>query len=69
MCRLDSPLQIAILGLFVQLKCRFPNMVVGSLSRDSVRLALSNGITAQQIIHYLTMHTHPQMRNDEVFIS
>ncbi|GJJ09372.1 hypothetical protein Clacol_003594 [Clathrus columnatus] len=44
----DNPLQIAVLNLFVSLKSRFPNLVVGSLSRDSVKKALSNGITADQ---------------------
>ncbi|OCB84735.1 transcription factor Tfb2 [Sanghuangporus baumii] len=44
----DNPLQTAVLNLFVTLKYRFPNLVVGSLTRDSVRKALSNGITADQ---------------------
>ncbi|KAJ1978885.1 RNA polymerase II transcription factor B 52 kDa subunit [Dimargaris xerosporica] len=59
----DSPLQIAILNLFVTLKSRFPNMVMGAISRDSVRAALAHGITADQIITYLTVHAHPQMRD------
>ncbi|KAK9330168.1 transcription factor Tfb2-domain-containing protein [Lipomyces starkeyi] len=58
----DSPLQIAVLNLFVHLKSRFVNMVAGQISRESVRKALSNGITADQIITYLTVHAHPQMR-------
>lgn len=58
----ESPLQISILALFVQLKYRFPNLVVGILTRDSVRKALSNGITAAQITHYLRTHAHPQMK-------
>ncbi|KAJ1921272.1 RNA polymerase II transcription factor B 52 kDa subunit [Tieghemiomyces parasiticus] len=59
----DSPLQIAILNLFVSLKARFPNMVTGVVSRDSIRGALSHGITAEQIIVYLTTHAHPYMRD------
>ncbi|ORX75420.1 RNA polymerase II transcription factor B subunit 2 [Basidiobolus meristosporus CBS 931.73] len=58
----ESPLQIAVLNLFVHLKCRFKNMVTGALTRDSVRAALVNGITADQIIAYLSTHAHPQMR-------
>ncbi|KAK9466847.1 transcription factor Tfb2-domain-containing protein [Lipomyces arxii] len=58
----DSPLQVAVLNLFVHLKSRFANMVAGQISRESVRKALSNGITADQIITYLTVHAHPQMR-------
>ncbi|ODV91702.1 hypothetical protein CANCADRAFT_20913 [Tortispora caseinolytica NRRL Y-17796] len=63
----SSPLQIAILNLFVHLKSRFPNLVSGVITRDSVRSALAHGITAEQIILYLTVHAHPQMlRNDPV---
>jgi transcription initiation factor TFIIH subunit 4 len=59
---IDSPLQIAVLNLFVHLRDRFPNMVTGVVTRDSIRRALSNGITAEQIITYLSAHAHPQMR-------
>lgn len=58
----NSPLQIAILSLFVHLKSRFSNMVTGQLTRESIRRALTNGITADQIIAYLESHAHPQMR-------
>lgn len=57
----QSNLQVALLGLFTDLIYRFPNMVVGVLTRESVRQALRGGITAQQIIHYLEQHAHPQM--------
>lgn len=46
---LDSPLQIAVLNLFIQLKSRFPNMVSGVITRESVRNAFLNGITAEQV--------------------
>jgi len=46
---LDNPLQIAVLGLFVSLKYRFPNLVVGSITRESVKEALSSGISADQV--------------------
>ncbi|KAF9583503.1 RNA polymerase II transcription factor B 52 kDa subunit [Lunasporangiospora selenospora] len=58
----DSPLQIAVLNLFVHLRDRFPNMVTGVITRDSIRRALFKGITADQIITYLTTHAHAQMR-------
>lgn len=61
----SSPLQIAVLNLFVHLKARFANMVMGNITRESVRVALSNGIKADQIIQYLTVHAHPQMRKTE----
>ena len=54
-------LRIAILNLFVTLKSRLPNLVVGQLTRESVKSALNKGITANQVITYLTHHAHPQM--------
>ncbi|PFH45589.1 hypothetical protein AMATHDRAFT_71505 [Amanita thiersii Skay4041] len=60
----DNPLQTAVLNLFVSLKYRFPNLVVGSITRDSVKKALMNGISADQIISYLVTHAHPQMRKN-----
>ncbi|AAS51646.1 ADL274Wp [Eremothecium gossypii ATCC 10895] len=58
----NSPLQIAILSLFIHLKTRFQNMVTGQITRESIRRALHNGITADQIIAYMETHAHPQMR-------
>lgn len=57
----DSDLQVEILGLFVQLLYRFPNLSVGVLSRESVQQAVANGISAEQILHFLRSHAHPQM--------
>jgi hypothetical protein len=45
----DNPLQTAVLNLFVTLKARFPNLVVGQITRESVKKALMNGITAEQV--------------------
>jgi hypothetical protein len=53
--------QVALLGKFVELQYRFPNMVAGTLTRESVRAALLNGITAEQIARYLQSHVHPRM--------
>lgn len=50
-----SQLRIAILNLFVTLKSRFPNLVVGQLTRDSVKSALSKGISAEQVRRALTL--------------
>lgn len=58
----NSPLEIAVLNLFVQLKTRFANMVCGQITRESIRKALYNGITSQQIIKFLETHAHPQMK-------
>ncbi|KAH8808518.1 RNA polymerase II transcription factor-like protein B subunit 2 [Xylogone sp. PMI_703] len=57
----SSPLQIAVLSLFTKLSTRYPNMVSGRITRDSIRQAISHGITSDQIISYLTTHAHPQL--------
>src|ERR1700753_2953629 len=58
----SSPLQVAVLDLFVKLHSRFPNLVSGKLTKDSVQRAISYGITSDQIISYLTANAHPQMQ-------
>ena len=45
----SSELQIALLSLFVHLQYRLPNLAVGLVTRESVRSALINGITAEQV--------------------
>ena len=57
----SSNLQIAILTLFARLSTRYPNMVAGKITRESIRRAVGMGITSDQIISYLTTHAHPQM--------
>lgn len=57
----SSILQIAVLNLFVRLNTRFPNLVSGKLTKESVQGAIALGITADQIISYLSAHAHPQM--------
>lgn len=46
------------------LKCfpthRFPNLVVGIITRESIRQALRSGITAEQIISFLRQHAHSE---------
>lgn len=57
----NSPLQIAVLALFTRFNTRYPNMVSGRITRQSVYGAISHGITSDQIITYLTTHAHPQL--------
>ena len=40
---------------------RFPNVCVLQLTRESVQTAVVNGITAEQILHYLRANAHPDM--------
>lgn len=61
----DSHLQVALLALFTESLYRFPNLVVGVLTRDSVRQAFRGGITADQIISYLEQFAHPNMLKTE----
>ena len=58
----SSALQIALLSLFVNLRSRHPNQVTGKMTKSSVQRAVPAGMTAEQIISYLTSHAHPQMR-------
>ena len=58
----SSLLQIAILQLFARFSTRYPNMVAGKITRESIRRAVGMGITSDQIISFLTTHAHPQMR-------
>lgn len=57
----NSELQIALVALFSEMLYRFPNVVVAQVSRESVQQAIANGITAQQIIHFLRTRAHPVM--------
>lgn len=57
----SSPLQIAILALFIRLQDRFPNLVYGQLDMETVQGAMSHGISADQITQYLQMNVHPCM--------
>jgi transcription initiation factor TFIIH subunit 4 len=57
----NSPLQIAVLALFSDLKFRFKGLVSGHLTRASVRRAVDMGITSDQIISYLATHAHEEM--------
>ncbi|KAK4216847.1 RNA polymerase [Rhypophila decipiens] len=58
-----SPLQIAVLSLFTNLESYYPGLVSARLTRESIRRAISFGITADQIISYLGSHAHQEMRN------
>lgn len=61
----DSKLQIALIALFCEINYRFPNIVIGLITRDSVRQALKSGMSAQQIINYLVMHAHPTVKDNQ----
>jgi transcription initiation factor TFIIH subunit 4 len=56
-----SDLHIAMLQLFVDITMRFPNMVTGRISRDRIKDAYRMGMTADQIISFLSSHAHPKL--------
>ncbi|EOD52920.1 putative tfiih and nucleotide excision repair factor 3 complexes subunit protein [Neofusicoccum parvum UCRNP2] len=58
----SSELQIAVLNLFTELETRFPNLVSGKLTKESIQRAIGLGITSDQIISYLDTYAHPQMQ-------
>ena len=62
----SSPLQIALLSLFVNLRSRHPNLVTGKITQNSIQRAVQQGIDAEQIISYLSSHAHPQMRSKSI---
>ncbi len=41
--------------------CRFPNLCVAVITRESARQAFRGGITASQIIRFLNMQAHPKV--------
>lgn len=55
----SSDLDIAMLGLFVDIRLRLPNMVFGKITREKVKAAYRAGIKSSQIINFLTIHAHP----------
>mmetsp|Transcript_5135 Transcript_5135/g.6212 ORF Transcript_5135/g.6212 Transcript_5135/m.6212 type:complete len:464 (+) Transcript_5135:62-1453(+) len=57
-----SDLHKAMLSLFLEIECVLPNMVVGNITRDSVRNAFAKRITSNQIIHFLENNAHPLCR-------
>jgi len=62
----SNPLRVAVLRLFAHVKAQFPNLLIGAITRESIKAALGKGISAEQVITYLSHHAHPQMiaRND-----
>lgn len=48
----------------ISIDFRFPNLVVGIITRESVRQALRSGITAEQIVSFLKQHAHPECQKE-----
>ncbi len=52
---------MSMLSLFSEIHLRLPQLVIGAITRDSVMQALSTGIKASQILHFLEWHAHPNV--------
>ncbi len=59
-----SKFQVDIIAHFVRLDYRLPNVVIGVITKKSVKRALENGITAEGIIAYLEQYAHPRMERN-----
>lgn len=57
----DNVLVTQILMLFADITTMLPNLIAGRMSKRSAQRAFARGITAQQIIDYLTAYAHPIM--------
>lgn len=57
----QSRVQSSILELFCRVDCILPNLFVGTLTRETVQAAVGTGVTADDIVAYLTNHAHPHI--------
>lgn len=53
-------LHLRMLGLFCQLRSILPNAVIAVITRKSFMDALEDGITAEQILGFLSTNAHPK---------
>lgn len=56
-----SKLHCEILRLFSRIEYQLPNLLVGSITKESLYNAFENGITADQIISFLQQNAHPRV--------
>ena len=56
----QSTFQLNLLNLFCHLVYRLPSMIVGYITRDTIRQAVLNGINSDQIIGYLNAHIYSE---------
>lgn len=56
-----SKLHCEILRLFSRIEYQLPNLIVGSITKESLYNAFENGITSDQIISFLQQNAHPRV--------
>lgn len=52
-----STLVVGMLSLFTSLRCRLPNLVVGEITRTSIKACVERGIRIEQIHRFLKTHS------------
>lgn len=57
-----SPFHTALLGLFVRLDIALPNLLIGTITKESIRHALKSNISSTEIITYLNTYAKSEMR-------
>ncbi|KAA6392206.1 MAG: putative General transcription factor IIH subunit 4 [Streblomastix strix] len=58
----SSVLHLQLLLLFCNIHFRLPNLIVATLTRESVHQAMLRNITGEQIVKFLEDHLHPSCR-------
>lgn len=56
-------IQFRMLQMFVDVQARLPGMAIGRLTREKAQAAFQLGITAAQIVDFLSSHGHPVTRD------
>jgi transcription initiation factor TFIIH subunit 4 len=57
-----SPFNTALLGLFCRLDIALPNLLIGTITKESVRHALKHNISSGEIIKYLESYAKADMK-------
>ena len=60
-----SRLHLEMLRLFMEVQVRLPDMTLCKITRSKALSAYRKHITASQIIEFLTLHSHPCLRNKQ----
>ena len=65
-----TALHVKMLSLFVDTGSFvfLPNMVMGGITRESVKGALAKGIKAKQIVDFLKINAHPCLRGEDLLV-
>lgn len=64
----NSTLSMEIISFFSQILYKFPNVIVAIITRDSLFKALTDSITADQIITFLKAHAHQEIHKNSCLI-